>query len=117
MWDFHWWNWSWGWAPVTAGVLFVIWLPLELRRRRRYAAYIKRAEEQADWSWTDGTPDLNSLTTDDDHRYDLVGHDRAVAGPLHLRRKGVRGMGGEHRGAETSRPMDRQGAAAGVEIQ
>jgi cobyrinic acid a,c-diamide synthase len=29
-------------------------------------------------------PDLNSLTTDDDHRYDLVGHDRVIGSRLQV---------------------------------
>lgn len=48
-WDFHWWNWAWGWAPILFVVLFIIWLPLERRRRRRYGSLAKRAEEQIDW--------------------------------------------------------------------
>jgi hypothetical protein len=38
-----------GWVGIGFGVLFAIWLPLELRRRRRIAVIARRADEQADW--------------------------------------------------------------------
>lgn len=41
----------WGWVAVGFGVLFALWLPLELRRRHRVALISARADEQADWGF------------------------------------------------------------------
>lgn len=38
-----------GWTGIGIGSLFIIWLPLEIRRRRRIAAISRRAQEQMDW--------------------------------------------------------------------
>lgn len=41
-------SWAW-WTGGSVGGLFIIWLPLEMRRRRRYASIAARAQEQMDW--------------------------------------------------------------------